>query len=242
MRVIEYQESFCMKERKRLFKWLLTMLGICIFFIIFVLIIYSVKPTFFIHALVLAGAVIVAPSIKEALTIILREYRKKRKGEGGEKRVKNILRNGLNEDYTYISNFKLPGKKFDIDGILVGPKGLFIFEIKAWDGRFRAEGQKIVNISKDGRPKPYKDVIRQVLGQVDGLEEYLRGKGFTTKVTPMVVFTLGKVEDYEGKTSVWITDESRLLKDIFKNKGKLELSHVFCQHLVDTLIKEEDRI
>lgn len=56
----------------------------------------------------------------------------------GEKAVIEILKEGLNDEYTYIPNFVPQNIKIgDIDGILFGPKGIIIIEVKSWHGQFK---------------------------------------------------------------------------------------------------------
>lgn len=59
-------------------------------------------------------------------------------GAQGEERVLKQLQTHLGDEYVYISNYVLPNTMIgDIDGMLIGPKGLIVIEIKTWHGQFK---------------------------------------------------------------------------------------------------------
>lgn len=65
------------------------------------------------------------------------------KGEEGENGVCGELNRILDlSKYTIHRNFAIPGKKFDIDAIVVGPKGVIVLEIKNYTKRMAFDGDK----------------------------------------------------------------------------------------------------
>ncbi|MDX9779038.1 MAG: nuclease-related domain-containing protein [Patescibacteria group bacterium] len=58
------------------------------------------------------------------------EINKARKGNEGEKLTYLNLVKFLGNNYKIYKNFKIPNRKFDIDFLIVGPKGLIVIEVK----------------------------------------------------------------------------------------------------------------
>jgi len=62
---------------------------------------------------------------------IIREIDIAKKGKQGEDLVFDELNKILdNKEYFIIKNYRLPGRQFDIDFIVVGPKGIILLEVK----------------------------------------------------------------------------------------------------------------
>lgn len=73
------------------------------------------------------------------------------KGNRGERRTFERLSEMLGDRYHLYRNFKIPNLKFDIDSVIVGPKGIITFEIKNLGGkndRFRFEGMDTYKITR----------------------------------------------------------------------------------------------
>jgi len=51
-----------------------------------------------------------------------------------------ILADNLDDDYTLLCNITLPHLRHDTDMILIGPKGIWIFELIYFEGLFKADG------------------------------------------------------------------------------------------------------
>lgn len=65
-------------------------------------------------------------------------------GERGENDVAQSLGTVLDDRYTLIRNLVLPDEKADIDGVLVGPFGILVLEVKNFNSRdiYKCEGDK----------------------------------------------------------------------------------------------------
>ncbi len=65
-------------------------------------------------------------------------------GERGENDVAQSLGTVLDDRYTLIRNLVLPGEKTDIDGVLVGPFGVLVLEVKNFNSRdiYECEGDR----------------------------------------------------------------------------------------------------
>jgi hypothetical protein len=66
-----------------------------------------------------------------------------RKGQEGEDRVVEVMRQNLDGNWTVFRNVTLPGRsKADIDTVLVGPPGVWALEIKNLSGAYRNIGER----------------------------------------------------------------------------------------------------
>lgn len=66
-----------------------------------------------------------------------------RKGQAGEDRVIEVMRQNLDGNWTLFRNVVLPGRsKADIDVVLVGPPGVWALEIKNLTGEYRNNGER----------------------------------------------------------------------------------------------------
>lgn len=66
---------------------------------------------------------------------LLREREQWARGGRAEQHVAAYLRQWLPGGYYYLTGFHLPGQG-DVDGVLIGPHGITVYEIKAYRGRF----------------------------------------------------------------------------------------------------------
>jgi len=102
----------------------------------------------------------------------------------GEDTVENKLREMLDERYRILRNFKIPGREFDIDFVIVGPKGLILLEVKNYTEKMiiseefatiiKKTGYRTQTIRLDGK----KDPRRQVLYHSVILNQYVKDLGF----------------------------------------------------------------
>jgi len=64
-----------------------------------------------------------------------------KKGKRGEDEVAAMLKENLDDNYTCVENYMIPNARIgDIDGLLIGPKGVVILEVKNYQGVFRISG------------------------------------------------------------------------------------------------------
>jgi hypothetical protein len=72
-----------------------------------------------------------------------RQIESYRKGQEGEERAVEVMRQNLDGDWTLFRNVTLPGRsKADIDAVLVGPPGVWALEIKNLSGVYRNVGER----------------------------------------------------------------------------------------------------
>lgn len=166
------------------------------------------------------------PNIYTAITIIslavtvvmtLRAYKQTRlinRGIEAEKAVGQFLEQFRAQGYRAIHDIpvKAGDKTFNVDHLLIGPKGVFTIETKSW--RKPMKGPCIV--AYDGQRvlinghAPDRDPIAQALGQAAWVRDYLKSCTALTAipVTPLVVFP-GWYIDYlqAGDAKVKVANE-----------------------------------
>ena len=95
---------------------------------------------------------------------------------------------GLSDEYLLLNDVMLPGARGNIDHVLVGPTGVFVFETKNYSGKYVCYGDRWF---LQGRRQKYdvKSVSVQAKNNADTLGELLHTSGFTVQVNPVIVFT-----------------------------------------------------
>ncbi len=73
---------------------------------------------------------------------LLQERDQYHQGLRGEEATVKALQQHLDGGWTLFRNVVLPGDQSDIDGVLVGPTGVHVLEIKSYSGRFRNQGDE----------------------------------------------------------------------------------------------------
>jgi hypothetical protein len=64
------------------------------------------------------------------------------RGKAGEEAVAEVMRTILDNRWTIFRNLHLPGRKDDLDVVLVGPAGIWVVEVKAYRWRLRVTGDR----------------------------------------------------------------------------------------------------
>jgi hypothetical protein len=99
---------------------------------------------FIIAVLLLAGVAwltVFLPTL--AVKKLDRQIESHRKGQEGEERVVEVMRQNLDSDWTVFRNVTMPGRsKADMDAVLVGPPGVWALEIKNLSGVYRNVGER----------------------------------------------------------------------------------------------------
>jgi len=139
-----------------------------------------------------------------------------RKGQRGEDSVVNALTQFLGDEYIYIPNYIIPNSRIgDMDGLIIGPKGVIILEIKNWEGIFRISGRDVYRRLRADIYKLYrKNPFVQVYRCNESLRKLLAYKGMNTRVIPVVVLVSGKISAITGKTEIYITEVEKLVNYI----------------------------
>ncbi|MBN2086986.1 NERD domain-containing protein [Candidatus Peregrinibacteria bacterium] len=172
-------------------------------------------------------------------------------GNSGEKQVKAELDKFLDiNEYKIYRNIVLPKRKFDIDIIVLGPKGLTIFEVKKWKDKviFYENEKYFEKIKQKSEYKTeitkwYKRDPREKLGwSCNNLKKYLEEMGINTTNLPIhksLVFP-NAVAEWKGSPGVFIISGLEGLKKYFVDDNRKKIStddYIKLKEIFDTLIK-----
>jgi hypothetical protein len=146
-----------------------------------------------------------------------------RKGREGEERVEIALREALDGRWAYFRNVVIPSpKRSDIDGILVGPPGVWALEVKTWGGEHRNIGDRweyrSANKWKVKREKPGEQAKRNAIRlksllEADGIKLWIPAivvwanpdSPLTIENQTVEVWKLDRLPDEVG--NVWVEDK-----------------------------------
>jgi hypothetical protein len=101
------------------------------------------------------------------------ERRNFRRGQIGETRVAQQLRNGLGGDWTLFRNIQLPGANVDIDMVLLGPSAVYALEVKAYTGDYRFRRQTFYRRTRVGWRKMQHNPGKQARAGAGLLHNYI---------------------------------------------------------------------
>jgi len=112
-----------------------------------------------------------------------------RRGQEGEEAMTEALRQNLDGDWTLFRNVTLPGRNpADIDGVLVGPPGVWALEAKNLSGPYRAIGEHWQRRVGKQWKRFKKSPSRQAINNAARLSEFLKADGIKQWVNPVVVW------------------------------------------------------
>lgn len=105
-------------------------------------------------------------------------------GWSGEKEIEENLKE-LPEDYSLFIDLRLPGRKDNIDFIVVGQTGIFVVEAKKFKGQIFSTGKDLILNHKIRLDRP----LGQAYRQAKEIEEYLfKVTGKRRKTVPVLAF------------------------------------------------------
>ncbi|MEP7293088.1 MAG: nuclease-related domain-containing protein, partial [Chloroflexota bacterium] len=161
-----------------------------------------------------------------------------RRGEEGEDRVVTTISQSLDGNWFLFRNVLLPGRsRTDLDGVLVGPSGVWVLEIKAYTREHRNIGEhweyRAGNRWKLSRSNP----SRQAKNNAVHLADFLRADRIKQWITPVVVWANpeSSLTVENPGVSVWVLD--RLLDELGNIWHGNEIPEVNRQQIVDKLTK-----
>jgi hypothetical protein len=144
---------------------------------------------------------------------VKRELRKLRQGRDGERIVGQFLEELREQGYRVIHD--IPGEKFNIDHVLIGPHGVYTVETKTI--RKPARGEAKINFDGEqvliGRFKPDRDPIVQARAEAMWLKNFfLESTGKKITVQPIVVFPGWYIDGPPKgtKSDVWVLNPKGL--------------------------------
>jgi len=158
-----------------------------------------------------------------------------RRGEEGEERVIERTRQALDGHWTLFRNVMLPGRRGDLDLVLVGPPGVWSLEVKALRGQYRNQGDaweyqrrsrwRRTAKSPSAQARKGAAALRRIL-EADGIKTYVNTaiawageEGNLSVEDPSVaVWTIDRLEDELGNlwNGHWLeeTDRQRIVEEL----------------------------
>ncbi len=169
------------------------------------------------------------------------------KGNLGEEKAFKRLLEMLGSSYRLYRNFKIPGKRFDIDAIVVGPKGIITIEVKNLSGEYRFIESEVYKISRypDGNTcycqlGRWKSPVREAAYHNEALEEWLMKNDFSQIKVKGAILMVGdryKIEKIE-KPEVYIITSADGIKRYFDDTFEdSRFTPEFCAKLNELLEK-----
>jgi len=159
-------------------------------------------------------------------------------GDKGEKMVYEELDKVLDDNYTVYPNYIIPGHKFDLDFLIVGPRGLIVVEVKNFSNSTLFSEEKALTIKKSG----YKKEITELFGSADPrtkidthckvLNNYLNYLNFDNiNIRKVLVFAKDHVT-IEGKSKIYIVKKIYELNKYFDSLYPDErFTPEFCEEI-----------
>jgi hypothetical protein len=131
-----------------------------------------------------------------------------RRGEEGEEKVVEKARRALDGQWTLFRNVVLPGRRGDLDIVLVGQPGVWALEVKALRGAYRNAGETWAYRHGSRWRRMAKNPSRQARKGAIALAEFLKADGIKTYVNAAVAWAEEEsslsVED--PSVAVWTLD------------------------------------
>lgn len=130
-----------------------------------------------------------------------------RTGRRGEEKVVDMLRYALDDRWTLFRNFEWPSRRWgDVDLILVGSRGVWAFEVKAYSGQVRNIGDCWQRKARWGWRKLTTHPGKQARQNAKLLKKYLENRGVDVRwVEPVVAWAgePGSLIAQDPATPVW---------------------------------------
>ncbi|MDP3035698.1 MAG: nuclease-related domain-containing protein [Methanobacteriaceae archaeon] len=103
------------------------------------------------------------------------------KGLVGENIVSDFLKQ-LPHDYFIYNDVNLPGKKGNIDHVVIGPNGIFVIETKNYSGKYLIKGNQWYYHRNNKFNKIKKNPAHQVIRNTLELKKFMERKGVDTSI------------------------------------------------------------
>ena len=157
-----------------------------------------------------------------------------RKGLEGEGSVALEL-SGLSAEYLLLNDVMLPGARGNIDHVLVGPTGVFVFETKNYSGKYVCYGDRWF---LQGRRQKYdvKSVSVQAKNNADTLGELLHTSGFNVQVNPVIVFTHPAVQLWLHHPTVPVLKNGTVRNFVLNQKPGFQITSAYAEKIANKIL------
>lgn len=181
------------------------------------------------------------PIIDEYSEPIAKDRDSAKRGSDGEKAVFLWFHEILPESFILLPNLTLPGEKFDIDAVVVGPKGVFIFEIKNYSYKvfFTTEDYSVISGDRILKQLTVDDPREQVTRNARSIENFLEKKGITgIKIHRAVIFVEPNSVAFLGSPALFlINNKETLRRYIMETPDDPLYTPTFCTKIVEAIKK-----
>ncbi|NDJ76969.1 MAG: NERD domain-containing protein [Chloroflexi bacterium] len=169
---------------------------------------------------------------------LFNQLQRHRKGQLGEDRVLNVMHGVFDGKWWLFQNLELPGRRLgDLDFVLVGPHGVWSFEVKAYSGEYRNVGEQWEKrYGTKWFPVP-KSPTRQARRNAAELSQLLSTNQIKQWITPVIIWAdpESTVALDNPSASVWTLDQlSEHLKHLSEERPIPEAQ---IQSIVEVLKK-----
>ncbi len=153
-----------------------------------------------------------------------------RTGSEGEHRVVERMLDVLDDQWTIFRNLDLCNGEGDIDVVLVGPGGIWAFEVKNYTGNFRVVNGRWYNETSNGHMARVRwGPGAQVLNNARRLHAYLKEQRVTQgNYVDRAVIMSGDapVEVLSTGTDIWMLDQLDVQLASLKSRKRYRPDHV----------------
>jgi hypothetical protein len=157
-----------------------------------------------------------------------------RKGWQGEVAMAAEL-SYLSDDYLLLNDVMLPGARGNIDHILVGPSGVFVFETKNYAGKYVCYGDRWFF---QGRRQKYdvKSISLQAKNNASIVSDVLHSSGFTVEVNPLLVFTHPSAQLWLHRPTVPVLRGGTVRTFVLNQKPRFQLTGPYAEKVVNKIL------
>ena len=162
-----------------------------------------------------------------------------RKGVEGEQAVASEL-SYLNDEFLLLNDVMLPGGKGNIDHILVGPTGVFVFETKNYSGKYVCYGDRWFF---QGVRQKYDipSVCLQAKNNATTVASLLHTSGFTVDVNPIIVFTHPSAQLWLHHPTVPVLRSGAVCNFLLNQRPKFSLSRPYSQKVTERIVANDQQ-
>jgi len=156
--------------------------------------------------------------------------------ESSEK-ITEILKYSPDDNYIYIKNYSFSEiKTGNANGLIIGPKGIIILDIRNYSGDFRVlDNGDLVRKSKGIYKLYWKNPFEKIIETKERFAGFLRKKGIDIPITPLIVLAEGKIDTAGSEIKSYITDAENLPIYISKIPAVSNFSPELTSRIIKTL-------
>jgi hypothetical protein len=147
--------------------------------------------------------------VMQTLNWLERRFDRYRAGQKGEEAALNVFYHALDGNWHLFRNLELPGRRGgDMDFVLVGASGVWVIEVKTWQGDYRNTGDRWEKRLRNRWLSVWRSPSQQAKRNAARLSEALKTKDITQWIHAAIVWANPKssvIRNYEA-VPVWSLD------------------------------------